>query len=440
MTVPQYAWLQIPSSQSWKVILPSKTMAQIKSSAILPIIIGSKNKLVPITSTTNKPNIDPAKSQYTYPIRLMKKNNQYKAGPFIGILTTKSNRGFRGNAKNFIDIIQMGQKAGVFIFVFPAETVDKIKKTVTAYLYDSTSKKWTTRILPFPDVVYNRIPSRKEEDRPVVQEMLDYFSKEKVPLFNPYFFNKWTLFEWLKENQELAKLAPDTAILKEENLKFYLQKYPMLYLKPVDGKAGIGFIKIDKKDTTFYLTYQTHHMTYHQQFKNFQSLWNKTRLLVGERKYIIQQGIFLNTYHNQSYDLRVLVQKNGKNVWKVTGIGARVAGNHSITTHVPQGGTIQSIDQVLNETFAHEELSNEWKHKTSQLAIKIAEHIERKMGFPLGEMSMDWGIDKNGNLWFFEANAKPMEFDEPQIRQTSLLRLIQYFRYLSGFVPKGDSI
>lgn len=49
---------------------------------------------------------------------------------------------------------------------------------------------------------------------------------------------------------------------------------------------------------------------------------------------------------------------------------------------------------------------------------------------------MDLGIDKNGDIWFFEANAKPMEFDEPNIRQTSLLRLLQYFRYLSGFVPK----
>lgn len=31
---------------------------------------------------------------------------------------------------------------------------------------------------------------------------------------------------------------------------------------------------------------------------------------------------------------------------------------------------------------------------------------------------MDLGIDDLGEIWFFEANAKPMKFDEPQIRKS----------------------
>jgi len=45
-------------------------------------------------------------------------------------------------------------------------------------------------------------------------------------------------------------------------------------------------------------------------------------------------------------------------------------------------------------------------------------------------MSMDLGVDKQGNIWFFEANSKPMKFDEPHIRQKSLERIFQYSRFL----------
>ena len=45
-------------------------------------------------------------------------------------------------------------------------------------------------------------------------------------------------------------------------------------------------------------------------------------------------------------------------------------------------------------------------------------------------MSIDLGVDKSGNLWFFEANSKPMKFDEPEIRRKSLQKLIEYGYYL----------
>ncbi|MNJ68961.1 Endospore coat-associated protein YheD [compost metagenome] len=64
-------------------------------------------------------------------------------------------------------------------------------------------------------------------------------------------------------------------------------------------------------------------------------------------------------------------------------------------------------------------------------ALLIARQIEKGTGYTLGEMSMDLGIDKEGNIWFFEANAKPMKFDEPHIRKKSLERIFQFSQYLS---------
>jgi hypothetical protein len=60
----------------------------------------------------------------------------------------------------------------------------------------------------------------------------------------------------------------------------------------------------------------------------------------------------------------------------------------------------------------------------------IARQIERGAGHSLAEMSMDLGVDQEGGIWFFEANAKPMKFDEPDIRRRSLDRIFQYGQYL----------
>ncbi|MNO08507.1 hypothetical protein D3C81_2311920 [compost metagenome] len=46
-------------------------------------------------------------------------------------------------------------------------------------------------------------------------------------------------------------------------------------------------------------------------------------------------------------------------------------------------------------------------------------------------MYMHLGVDEEGGLWFFEANSRPMKFDEPAIRKLSLERIFQYCQHLA---------
>src|SRR5690606_39483397 len=64
------------------------------------------------------------------PVRLLKTHSHgYKAGPFIAILTSDGNRTFRGNRKNFIDLICTGRKMGVTIFVLTPGGIQPGKPT-----------------------------------------------------------------------------------------------------------------------------------------------------------------------------------------------------------------------------------------------------------------------------------------------------------------------
>ena len=112
-----------------------------------------------------------------------------------------------------------------------------------------------------------------------------------------------------------------------------------------------------------------------------------------------------------------------------------MGGVSSITTHVPRGGSIDDPEKLLRTVFGST-AGKSILRDAKTTAILLASQIEKGSGYNLGEMSMDLGVDKTGKLWFFEANSKPMKFDEPHIRQMSLRRLVRYWKYLVNQPPE----
>lgn len=357
--------------------------------------------------------------------------------PNIAILTMPDEkRPFRGNHYNFIDLIRCGKEMGAFVYVITVNDVKLWNRRINSYVYNPETKTWTQMMLPLPDVVYNRIPTRKDELRPEVQQTIHSLLRHShIRLFNPFFFNKWTLFEWLNKTKSTKRYIPATKRLTSlQDLELFLKHFPTVYLKPARGKAGKGIMRIEtgspKAKNSYRLIIQTFRKSHISLHTHLPKLWAVLKEQIGSEDYIIQQGIRLSSYQNRPFDLRVLVQKNRKGSWSLTGIGARVAGKLSITTHVPRGGSIDEPEKCLIATFGRE-AARSILLKVKKTAYSIARRIEKASGHTLGEMSMDLGVDTSGQIWFFEANSRPMKFDEPDIRKKSLERIIQYSLYLS---------
>ena len=84
-------------------------------------------------------------------------------------------------------------------------------------------------------------------------------------------------------------------------------------------------------------------------FRSIKRLKHKLHTMIGKERYIVQQGILLcRIIEKRPFDLRVLVQKNERGVWSLTGIGARSPAAKSITTHVPRGGSIDDPKKLLS--------------------------------------------------------------------------------------------
>ncbi|MBH5317252.1 YheC/YheD family protein [Paenibacillus sp. GSMTC-2017] len=357
--------------------------------------------------------------------------------PVLAILTTDDNDGdFRGNRSNFADLIRTGQSMGFLVYVLTIKNLLLSKRMLRGFIYLKETSSWNMQLLPFPDIIYNRIPQREDEMLPAVKQKINACRKHsRVILFNPSFFNKWDLFKWLKESKSTKPFIPTTRrLVNVSGLGHMMSMHTYLYLKPESGKAGNGImtVKLQREKTLPYrLKVQEDKKSSTYNCSSIQKLWSRIQKQSGGEAYIAQQGIQLAAINDNRFDLRALVQKNKRGIWELTGLGARVAATSSITTHVPRGGKIEDPEKLLTHSF-NSEKAHMLIQQTKRVTLLIAKQIERASGQRLGEMSMDLGVDSSGNLWFFEANSKPMKFDEPHIRQKSLERIFQYGAYLVG--------
>ncbi|TMV48620.1 YheC/YheD family protein [Paenibacillus mesophilus] len=358
--------------------------------------------------------------------------------PIIAILAYKDHNRMRGNKENFVDLIRTGHKLGAIVYVTTAGDLNLSEKTIVGYEYDNNNKTFISRKFPLPCVVYNRIPYRKYERTPEVRETIQAcLADRRIRLFNPFFFNKWKLYEWLSKSDKTRPFLPVTEeLLSSKNLdSLFKLDCSMWYVKPVSGKAGNGIIRVERNrsdsDTKYRIIFRRGGTQESDDCASITELWEMMKRIIGNKKYVVQQGIELARYRERPFDLRLLVQKNSIGEWAVTGVGARVAGKRSITTHVPRGGSIRDPRMLLKSLFGTDKAEKIMRH-AHRSALLIASRIEKEAGHTLGEMSMDIGVDTNGSIWFFEANSKPMKFDEPHIRRKSLSRIIQYCMFLCG--------
>ncbi|MHA0857783.1 YheC/YheD family endospore coat-associated protein [Paenibacillus sp. CMAA1364] len=365
----------------------------------------------------------------------MNSRNLEEVKPVVAILTMPDAiRGFRGNHANFMDIIRTGKEMGFPVYVVTIRDLKLTSTTVKGYTLNAKNDDWEIQQFPLPQVIYNRIPTREDEEKPWVQRKIrSCLAHPGIHFYNPFFFNKWDLFEWLQASKSTDYLVPMTKrLVGRVSLSNIVDSNPYLYLKPESGKAGKGImlLKFQKdKKMPYRLKIQNNRTSITYKSTSIRRLWLRLKKETGSSPYIVQQGIQLATVNDRPFDLRVMVQKTSKGQWAVTGVGARMAGLKSITTHVPRGGTIENPTKLISSLFGSD-MATVIITQIKTTALIIARQIERASRYNHGEMSMDLGLDRLGKVWFFEANARPMKFDESHIRKRSLERIFEYSEYL----------
>lgn len=372
---------------------------------------------------------------------------EIQMGPLVGILTDTiqaSDPYPFGSRSGFIKQIIRSGAHKAYIFGFTPSDINWQKETVNGYFLNSQGG-WYRKVVPLPDVVYNRLPNRKAETMPYISSVRERFVKRRIPIFNWSFLNKADVYRLLDNDPEaLAHLPESVPNPTAAKIKEMLEKYHFIYYKPGGGSLGIGIYRLTyQPGRGYYVRYRKGNQNVLQRFPSFQSMMRMLQARHGSRlsQYVAQQGIRLIEIDKCQIDFRFHMHKNGRNQWVPAGIGAKKAGRGSVTTHVKNGGSLMTPEQALSRTFGSQ--ANEILERAKRVAVKLSESIERNYPHRLGELGLDIGIDKSGNVWMFEANAKPGRsiFKHPALKsegKASVSYIFEHCMYLSRF-QEGDS-
>jgi hypothetical protein len=347
-------------------------------------------------------------------------------GPLIGILTSGFTpyplRPIGERSMFFAKLLSVNKSVGALPFVFGEEHIDWDQGLIQGYFF--VDGGWMKIKVPFPNVVYDRLPNRRTERKAELQNLKSRMQTDYlIPWYNPGFFSKLDVFERLQQDERATEYLPETHQFSSLSvIERMLSNYGNVYVKPANGSLGLGIHQIlyDKHNGYYYCRYRDQEGI--NKLTKFESLEKLMKKIFHKRnlsQMIVQQGISLLRSEKRLIDFRVHTNKDEYGQWQVAAIAAKIAGQGSVTTHVNNGGVVKSLDELF-EDRAERDLC---ESKLSEAALLLSSILEKNMEGIIGEIGFDLGIDKSGRVWLFEANSKPGRsiFKHPKLKNFDLL-------------------
>ncbi len=330
-------------------------------------------------------------------------------GPLIGIFTTgfteSASRPIGNRSISFQDLITPPDSLHPFVFLFGAQHINWDEETIDGYFFKE--KSWVRCKVPFPNVIYDRLPNRQAETyKPIIRAKKRLQTKYAIPWFNPGFFNKWNIHQLLINEETVASLLPQTESFQHfEQIEHFLSSYKHVYMKPVHGSFGRNIYQIfySNAENCYYCRYREGKQNKLRKYHSLETLINHVMQGQDLKQFIIQQGIVLLRIGGQPVDFRIHTNKNRFGNWRVSAIVAKIAGKGSMTTHVNSGGEVKPLQDIFPDATERVQITN----KLTDAALQLSSILDQHMEGNIGEIGFDLGLDTGENVWLFEANSKP---------------------------------
>lgn len=310
-----------------------------------------------------------------------------------------------------------GWKYGIRVIVFSPLWISWRDQTVYAYIFNQSD--WERDKFPLPLLAYDRCPySDLNQYRSTRAAIARMKQQAAVVMLSIGLRGKWDIYCTLTKNSSVAPILPPTQLFTEAaNLAEQLDRHRgELFLKPHGGAHGKSTLYIRQQpssewgdpssSTSLELYGRSNANRYiRHTFPQPQYGWAWIDRFVGKRKFVVQPYLSLINQAGEPFDIRVLMQKNGRGSWNFTGMAARVGEKGGITSNLHGGGHAVPVIPFLEKQFA--------QHHVRQLVQQLhtySEYIPPLLEDQYGRMSevgIDFGIDLQARLWLLEVNSKP---------------------------------
>jgi len=348
-------------------------------------------------------------------------------GPVIGLVTDQTiEDGEKPNFRSihkFCEELHQGIKTnGGFFYVFSYRHFPE-----QGFYYEAGD--WKRVKPPIPDVIYNRIHSRKQEFTDSFNSFRNLLEKLRIPMFNDRFLSKWEVNNWLHEELQLTAHIPETKLFTKENFFELAQKFETVFVKPIHGSQGRNIIKAIRSDDSQYMiqTSFSHPLIKDEERFSLHEAFQKIKSMLNKQVFLIQQGIPFLTYESRPLDFRVLCHKSDQYHWKVTSVIARVGAADEFVSNLARGGMMMRPVEALSHNLDSKR-SLKVLEQLKFFSLEAASAISRHASGITGELGIDIGIDETGKPWLIEVNSKPSKKfeDDPGSIRPSAKAIIQF--------------
>jgi glutathione synthase/RimK-type ligase-like ATP-grasp enzyme len=363
-------------------------------------------------------------------------------GPLIGVLVSRDDPAMRDRPFGTItmfckELVDACAAQGAYVYFFTPNQITANCAAVEGWIF---ADGWRKASMPAPDVVNNRLTSRKLENKPSVQHfMKEVKLSHNASVFNEKFLDKPEVFDALGKDASVLKYLPESHLLRNYTmLKSMCSRYHTVFLKPVRGSLGKGIIRVTRTDKDAYQAmYATVNGTRRQHFSSLLKLFSSISGKMKTVRYQIQQGLNLIEIGGRPVDFRALVQKNETGNWTVTSIVARTAGSHHFVSNLARGGTLSTVREAVARSNLSSVSGADASARLHRAALDIAKGIDTNIPFHFGELGIDLAIDSSGKVWLLEVNSKPSKNDNTPLQdqkiRPSVRNMIRYARHLAHF-------
>lgn len=346
-------------------------------------------------------------------------------GPLLGIFTAGFTdspvRPIGARTVFFSRLLSVKKTVGIHAFVFGEKHINWEKGTIAGlFCFDDY---WKVMEVPFPNVIYDRLPNRHYEKKDTYIDVKNRLQKEYlIPWYNPGFFNKLDVFERLAKHPEAKEFLPDTRPADSVHLiDRMLSEYGHVYLKPVNGSGGEGIHQFiyDRSENMYYCRYQDRGENRLIRSASLEGLYSHIFERRRPGKMLVQQGINLLRIGQRPVDFRIHTNKDHTGKWQVSAMAVKIARRGSATTHIRHGGSIKTIKEIFQSNQEQEKIAA----KLAEACLTLSKALEEVMDGIIAEIGFDIGMDRDGNVWLFEANSKPGRaiFKHPGLRKFDIL-------------------
>lgn len=300
------------------------------------------------------------------------------------------------------------KEQGIELFIYSIRNVDPKTKLASGFIIQN--KKLCPITAPIPKVngdwyygtyPYKNIksPSYNEFHKFAKDNRIEiYPSRKLAKMISNKFLTYKLVYQYCQSAQPFTELFDGSL----NQIKRFLSQSKLIFLKPIYGDKGNKIFTIKREGENCKLTFYENKVMKVDYYPSLNILLSQVVDMIKKGNYIIQEGINMKRYNDESFIIRAILMHDGEQwQWNHKFV---LTNNKGDVANMTQNGVSFTLEDFLPKIFSEEKLEDIYTN-IKKFSFNLADYLnpeEKEI-----EIAFDLVIDKDGDIFFLEMNYRP---------------------------------